>query len=43
MNGLRLSGSSGVSEDGDVDVGRSKAEVEVGRGCLSCERVPDMI
>ena len=42
MNGLRPS-SSGFSDDGAVDVGRSKAEVEAGRGSLLCERVPDMI
>lgn len=41
MNGLRL--SSGLSEDGEDDGGRSKAEEEVGRGSLLCERAPDMI
>ena len=41
MNGLRP--SSGSIDDGEVDVGRSKAELEVGSGSLLCERAPDMI
>lgn len=41
MNGLRP--SSGSIDDGEDDVGRSKAEEEVGRVSLFCERVSDMI
>ena len=41
MNGLRP--SSGSIDDGKDDVGRSKAEVEVGSGSLLCERAPDMM
>ena len=41
MNGLRP--SSGFSDDREGEVGRSKAEVEVGSGGLSCEGAPDMI
>lgn len=41
MNGLRP--SSGLNDDGEEDVGRSNAEVEVGSGSLLCERAPDMI
>ena len=40
MNGLRP--SSGCADDGEGDVGRSKAEVEVGSEGLLCERTPDM-
>ena len=41
MNGLRP--SSGFADDGEDDVGRSKAEEEAGSEGLFCERAPDMI
>ena len=41
MNGLRP--SSGSVDDGEDDVGRSKAEEEVGSGSRLGERAPDMI
>lgn len=41
MNGLRP--SSGSSDDREGEVGRSKAELDVGSGGLLCERAPDMI
>ena len=41
MNGPRP--SSGSIDDGEDDVGRSEAGVEVGSGSLLCERAPDMV